>query len=86
LVFFLSDAGNRWRWIFIIEGAITCVFGIASRFIIIDFPDSPKNTFLTPEEKEFVKSRLSPDHHIEHEKVTKKVIFVTVMDWKVWSL
>jgi len=32
-------AGYRgWRWIFIIEGVITCVLGIAGYFALVDFP------------------------------------------------
>lgn len=76
-----------WRWIFIVEGAITCVAAIAAWFVIVDFPDSPRNKFLTAEEKSIVKARLRNDRGIEEsEKVTWKVIGNTMLDWKVWSL
>lgn len=29
-----------WRWIFIIEGVITCVIAIVCYFFLVDFPDS----------------------------------------------
>ncbi|RTE72896.1 hypothetical protein BHE90_012683 [Fusarium euwallaceae] len=75
-----------WRWIFIIEGAITVVAGIGSWFIIVDFPDSSANTFLTPEERAFVKARLAADRGPEErEKVTLKVIAKTAADWKPWA-
>jgi MFS family permease len=76
-----------WRWIYIIEGAITCVAAIFARFIIVDFPDSSRNKFLTPEESVVVKARLANDRGFEEgEKVTWKVIWRTMLDWKVWSL
>ncbi|KAI1053273.1 hypothetical protein LB506_012307 [Fusarium annulatum] len=75
-----------WRWIFIVEGAITVVAGIGSWFIIVDFPDSDKNTFLTPEERAFVKERLSEDRGPEErEKVTLEIIGQTAADWKPWA-
>ncbi|KAF4971573.1 hypothetical protein FSARC_1639 [Fusarium sarcochroum] len=77
---------NGWRWIFIIEGAITVVAGVGSWFIIVDFPDSDKNTFLTPEERAFVKARLVADRGPEErEKVTIKIILKTAADWKPWA-
>ncbi|KAM0432016.1 hypothetical protein ACHAQK_009932 [Fusarium lateritium] len=75
-----------WRWIFIVEGAITVVAGIGSWFIIVDFPDSDKNTFLTVEERAFVKARLAEDRGPEErEKVTGKVLARTAADWKPWA-
>lgn len=76
-----------WRWIFIVEGAITCVAAILAWFVIVDFPDSSRNTFLTAEEKAIVKARLANDRGVEKsEKVTWKVIGQTLLDWKIWSL
>lgn len=76
----------RWRWIFIIEGAITAAAGIGSWFIIIDFPDSDANKFLTAEEKAFVKARLAADRGPEeHEKVTMRIVLKTAADWKPWA-
>jgi sugar phosphate permease len=76
-----------WRWIYIIEGTITCVTAILAWFIIVDFPESPRNKFLTMEEKAAVKSRLAQDRGYEEgEKVTWKIIGNTMLDWKVWSL
>ncbi|KAL3481891.1 major facilitator superfamily domain-containing protein [Aspergillus californicus] len=75
-----------WRWIFIIEGVITILAGIGSWFIIIDFPDSSSNTFLTAEERAFVKARLAADRGPEErEKVTMKVVLKTAADWKPWA-
>ncbi|KAF9893419.1 hypothetical protein FE257_010731 [Aspergillus nanangensis] len=76
-----------WRWIFIVEGAITSAIGLFSWFVIVDFPGSPRNTFLSAEEKATVESRLVQERGTsEGEKVTWKVIRETVTDWRVWSL
>lgn len=33
-----------WRWIFIVEGLITIVLGIAGYWLLVDFPDSKRKT------------------------------------------
>lgn len=77
---------SRWRWIFIIEGTITVLAGVGSWFIIVDFPDSSSNTFLTTEERAFVKARLAADRGPEErEKVTLKAVAQTAADWKPWA-
>lgn len=85
----LDRAGTdwiRWRWIYIIEGALTVVAGAGSWFVIVDFPDSPANTFLTAEERAFVKARLEADRGPEErEKVTVKKVLETAADWKPWA-
>lgn len=48
-----------WRWIFILEGVLTCVVAIIFYFIIPGFPEDAK--WLTPEEREYVKARLEVD-------------------------
>jgi MFS family permease len=48
-----------WRWIFILEGILTCVVSIACFFLIPNFPEQTK--WLSPEEKAFVKARLRDD-------------------------
>lgn len=48
-----------WRWVSIIEGAITILFAIGFYFIIPDFPENAK--WLTPAEAAFVKKRLQDD-------------------------
>lgn len=48
-----------WRWVFILEGLATCLFGIAWYFLLPDFPEEAK--FLTTEERAAVKERLARD-------------------------
>ncbi|KAE8137205.1 major facilitator superfamily domain-containing protein [Aspergillus pseudotamarii] len=48
-----------WRWVFIIEGLITCVVSLAWFFVIPDFPEEVK--WLTDEEREFIRVKLAKD-------------------------
>ena len=76
-----------WKWIFIVEGAITVGLAILARFIIVDFPESPRNKFLTPDEVRVVTNRLLAERGTaEGGKVTWRVIRETVLDWQVWSM
>ena len=47
---------RAWRWIFILEGTLTCVIAFVSSFIITDFPEGAK--WLREDERVYVKSRL----------------------------
>ncbi|ERF68098.1 hypothetical protein EPUS_06909 [Endocarpon pusillum Z07020] len=47
---------NAWRWIFILEGLLTCVLSFATYFLISDFPEEAK--WLTEEERVYIKERL----------------------------
>lgn len=48
-----------WRWIFILEGVLTCVVSLIWFFIIPDFPEDTK--WLSEEERALVKQRLAED-------------------------
>ncbi|CUS12088.1 unnamed protein product [Tuber aestivum] len=48
-----------WRWIFILEGALTCAISFFCYFLITDFPEEA--LFLTEDEREFVRARLLAD-------------------------
>ncbi|KAM0325170.1 hypothetical protein ACHAQA_007709 [Verticillium albo-atrum] len=47
---------SGWRWLFILEGAPSVLFGILIFFVLPDYPESAK--FLTPEEKELATLRM----------------------------
>jgi len=54
---------NGWQWIFIIEGIITVVLGTAGYWLLVDFPDSKRESwsFLGSEEKEWICARVHAD-------------------------
>ncbi|KFA69896.1 hypothetical protein S40285_07922 [Stachybotrys chlorohalonatus IBT 40285] len=57
----MEDAGGirAWRWLFIIEGAITVAFGIVALFILPGYPSS--TSWLSTHEREIAEGRLSLD-------------------------
>lgn len=48
-----------WRWVFILEGILTCVVSFGIFFAIPDFPEDAK--WLTEPEREYVRARLQED-------------------------
>lgn len=48
-----------WRWVFILEGALTCVVAILFWFLLPDFPEDAK--WLKEDERAYVKARLEVD-------------------------
>ncbi|KAI9663555.1 MAG: hypothetical protein M1831_002564 [Alyxoria varia] len=74
-----------WAWIFILEGLATILIGIASYWLVHDFPDEAR--FLTPAEKARVTKRLKADGQASarHEKLTKLHIKQAYTDWKTYA-
>ena len=50
---------DGWRWIFIIEGLATIVIAVASKFFVVDWPETSK--FLSDEERALLLRRLRDD-------------------------
>lgn len=75
---------NGWRWIFILEGLLTCVVSFLFFFIITDFPEEAK--FLSEEERAFVKKRLQVDvgESAREEKMTLKDVVNVFKDYKIF--
>ncbi|KAF7370490.1 MFS domain-containing protein [Mycena sanguinolenta] len=73
-----------WAWIFIIEGLATILVGIASYWMVQDFPDTAK--FLTESERTFVIRRLQGDdqYSAAGEKLKMKNVIASFRDWKTW--
>ncbi|KAL0576229.1 hypothetical protein V5O48_005739 [Marasmius crinis-equi] len=73
-----------WAWIFILEGLATVIAGVASFWIIQDFPDTAK--FLSEAERTVVVRRLQGDDQFSAagEKLRWKYIFQSLKDWKTW--
>lgn len=73
-----------WAWIFILEGLVTVVAGVASFWIIQDFPETAK--FLTEVERTAVIRRLQHDDQFSAagEKFQAKYLWQSLTDWKTW--
>ncbi|KPI35872.1 High-affinity nicotinic acid transporter [Cyphellophora attinorum] len=76
-----------WRWIFLIEGAVTVATGLVVPFLITDSPESA--SWLSDDEKAFINARLTIDGVIatteEGDKFSWKLFFAAVLDPKVWA-
>jgi sugar phosphate permease len=80
---------DGWKYIFIVQGAITIGIAIVGWFVIVDFPEKEigKVKFLSAEEAEAVKMRLIRERgSSEGEQVTWGTIKAVCSQWRVWSL
>jgi sugar phosphate permease len=73
-----------WRWIFILEGTLTCVVSFAFFFLIPDFPEHSK--WLTEEERTYVTARLRADQgkSAAERKITVKDVINVFKDPKIF--
>jgi MFS family permease len=75
-----------WRWIFLIEGAVTVAAGLIMPLLIIDSAELAK--WLTDDEKRFIDLRLRVSGvrstTEEGDKFSWKLLFATMTDWKIW--
>ncbi|KAF2854796.1 MFS nicotinic acid transporter-like protein Tna1 [Plenodomus tracheiphilus IPT5] len=73
-----------WAWIFILEGLVTILVGIASYWMVHDFP--AEATFLSPDDRARVLRRLRADQQASatHEEFKVKYFWQSVRDWKTW--
>lgn len=75
-----------WAWIFILEGLLTIVAGIASFWLVYDFPDEAR--FLSNEERARVVRRLRLDQQASaaagREAFQTRYIWQALRDWKTW--
>ncbi|KAI0305841.1 MFS general substrate transporter [Multifurca ochricompacta] len=73
-----------WAWIFILEGLATIMAGLASFFIIQDFPDTAR--FLSEAERTVVIRRLQSDDQFSAagENLKWRNIKSSFTDWKTW--
>ncbi|KAL8777120.1 MAG: hypothetical protein Q9213_008001 [Squamulea squamosa] len=82
----MAGVGGKpgWAWIFILEGIATVLIGVASFWLVFDFPDEA--TFLSPVDRERVIRRLKADQQssAEHEDFQMSYFWASVKDWKTW--
>ncbi|KAG8717245.1 hypothetical protein FRC08_007907 [Ceratobasidium sp. 394] len=72
---------SGWQWTFIIDGVIAIAIALYGALV---FPDTPKTTkafYLTPEDRELARSRISPRPKAKFDKAAVKNIF---MGWRYW--
>lgn len=74
-----------WAWIFILEGLFTLLVGVASYWIVQDFPDEAK--FLSPDDRLRVLRRLRADQQssAQHEDFKMEYFWASVKDWKTYA-
>ena len=79
-----SPSMAAWRWVFIIEGAITSVLAIAASFAITDWPEQTR--FLNAEEKELLRRRMAADvgDLCRMDTLNKFALTRIVRDYKIW--
>lgn len=82
----MHGMGGRpgWAWIFILEGLLTVVAGVASFWLVYDFPDEA--TFLSDDDRARVIRRLKLDQQASanHEAFRMRYFWAAVRDWKMW--
>lgn len=73
-----------WRWIFILEGVLTCVVAIFFFFVIPCFPEDAK--WLNEDERSYVKARLRKDQgrSAAERKITAKDVGNVFKDFKIF--
>lgn len=82
----MDGVGNKkgWAWIFILEGLATIVVGLASFWMVYDFPDEAK--FLSDVDRQRVLRRLKADQQssAEHEEFKSSYFWASIKDWKTY--
>lgn len=82
----MDGIGNLkgWAWIFVLEGLLTVVFGVASFWMVHDFPDDAR--FLTDVDRARVIRRLKADQQssAEREDWNMSHLWAGLKDWKMW--
>ncbi|KAF2017694.1 major facilitator superfamily transporter [Aaosphaeria arxii CBS 175.79] len=76
-----------WRWIFAIEGALTCALGIAGYWLLVDFPDKAHKSwkFLSEREARFIIERVDRDRgDAKPEPFSSAKFFRAGTDPKIW--
>ncbi|KAI9880282.1 MAG: hypothetical protein M1830_004401 [Pleopsidium flavum] len=75
---------NGWRWIFILEGTLTCVVAFAFYFLIPAFPEDAK--WLGEDERAYIKARLRQDQgrSAAERKITVRDVGNIFKDFKIF--
>jgi MFS family permease len=82
----LANLGG-WRWIFIIEGVISCLVAISGYLFLVDFPETGHKSwnFLSRAECDFIMRRIDKDRGDAHtEPFTIGRFLRPALDFKIW--
>ncbi|KIM50660.1 hypothetical protein SCLCIDRAFT_1225204 [Scleroderma citrinum Foug A] len=75
-----------WRWLFFIEGGLTCLIAAAGVYMIPDFPSTPVS-WLTHDEQILAQRRMAEDLcGLKQEGTPKSGLVEAFTDWTVWWL
>jgi MFS family permease len=96
-IFQLHGSLHNWQYLFIIEGAATCLIALIAWFWLPMGPGSA--WFLTSEQRQYATSRMQIDssRYVQHqygedglekkgEKLTSRDVKETARDWKLWYI
>lgn len=74
---------DGWRWIFLIEGILTCCIAFAAFWLIVPWPEQAR--FFTPGEKQLFLACLRDDRrHAAQNHFSMAAVSACLRDWKVW--
>ncbi|KIM52151.1 hypothetical protein SCLCIDRAFT_1224056 [Scleroderma citrinum Foug A] len=80
---------SAWRWLFFIEGGLTCIIALVSFYVIPDFPTTPVS-WLTSEERMLAQRRITEDtcgtDHDLFKSIQRSGLAEAFTDWTVWWL
>ncbi|ROT34495.1 MFS general substrate transporter [Sodiomyces alkalinus F11] len=79
---------SGWRWIFIMEGIITCLIAMIGYWLLVDFPDAGKSDwrFLGDRERAWVVDRVNRDRgDVATPPFNLRRFFSAGLDWKIWA-
>ncbi|KAF3403250.1 hypothetical protein DPV78_003751 [Talaromyces pinophilus] len=82
---------SGWRWIFIMEGLLTCLIGVAGYIFMVNFPSQSHKVsgFLKERESAYIVRRLNRDRgdadDTDSETFNWRAFFSSALDLKIWA-
>ena len=71
-----------WRWLFILEGAPSCLCAIFVFFLFPDFPETA--SWLSEEERQLATERIKGIASLGHAEITWADAKATLLDWRLY--